>query len=107
MILAVSSLIFITLTMAYGIGYNRMTMQPEFFYAMDPSPDIFNPMEQYPDFCFIILFIGYYMAISLLIFFWFEYCKWKWMHIPVEYRIEYKKIKDKKEVLFAMNGRKH
>jgi phosphate/sulfate permease len=80
MILAVSSLIFTLLTFSFGIGYNRTTMQAEFFFAIDPSPDLINPMQQFPDYCWVIMFIGYYIAIIILIYIWFEYCKWRWLH---------------------------
>lgn len=82
MILAVSSLAFTVITFAFGIGINRLTLEPEFFFLMDPTPDIqlINPMQQFPDFCFIMTFIGYYIAVAMLCYFWLEYCKFKWIH---------------------------
>jgi len=81
MILAVSGLIFNVIAFSFGIGYNRLTMQPEFFYLMDPSPDIINPMQQFPEYCWIVMIIGYYITVGILIWSWFEYCKWKWVNL--------------------------
>lgn len=109
MILGTSGLVFTLLTTMYGVGINQYTREVEFFYLMDPSPDIINPMQQFPWYGEYLMFISYYVAIIFLIYFWFEYQKWRWMNIPVAYRvktIEIKESKKEKKELFAMNGRR-
>lgn len=109
MILGVSGLVYTLLTAMFGVGINWNTRTVEFFYLMDPSIDIINPMQQFPMYTWAVMFIGYYLAVALLIYMWFEYCKFRWLHIPMEYRaktIEIKKDKKEKRELFVMNGRR-
>jgi hypothetical protein len=105
MILGISGLVYTLLTTMMGVGINWNTRTVEFFYLIDPSPDMINPMQQFPTYIWIVMFASYYVAISLMIYFWFEYCKWRWMNIPTEYRVKTVEIKKEKE-LFAMNGRR-
>lgn len=108
MLLTISSLIFTLITAMFGIGYNRNTMQLEFFDLSHWDPitsNIINPMQQYPWFCWIAFYVGYYFLLMAIVYLWFDYCRWKWLNIPIEFRIEHKKIKEKK--MFPMNGREH
>ena len=109
MILAIAGLVYTLLTTMMGVGINWNTRTVEFFYLIDPSPDIINPMQQFPDYCWIVMIASYYVAIIFLIFFWFEYCKWRWINIPVEYRkreVTLSSENKSKPSLFAMNGRR-
>lgn len=108
MILGVSGLVYTLLTTMFGVGIDWVNHNVTFFYLLDPSPDIINPMQQFPEYCWIVMFIGYYMAVTFLIYIWFEYCKWRWINIPIEYRkreVTVSGENKKKPSLFAMNGR--
>jgi hypothetical protein len=109
MILGVSGLVFTLLTTMFGVGINWNTHTVEFFWAIDKSPDLIDPMQQFPDYVWAVMFIGYYVAVAFMIYMWFEYCKFRWMNIPNEYRvktIEIKNNKKEKKELFVMNGRR-
>jgi hypothetical protein len=62
-------------------------------------------MDQYPWFCWIAMIIGYFVAYGIFIYFWLEYCKWRWMHVPEEIRFIEKKVRYGKN-LYPMNGRR-
>lgn len=93
MLLTISSLVFTLITAMFGVGINRFTGAVEFMELSNWNVAYINPMDQYPPYIWIVLVIGYYIAMVFLVYLWFDYCRWKWLHIPVEFRIEKKKIR--------------
>ena len=91
MIVSLSSLFFVLLTAMFGITINRNTgalgynMEGIQYLGIDPWV---NPMGQFPEWCYFAMIIGYYIAIGMFIWIWFDYCKWKWNNIPKELRHE-------------------
>ena len=91
MIVCVSSVFFVLLTAMFGVSFNRNT--GELIFNMEGVQDVpddpwANPMNQFPDFCYFAMIIGYYVCVGFMIIGWFDYCKWKWNNIPKELRHE-------------------
>ena len=91
MIVCVSSVFFVLITAMFGVSLNRNT--GELVFNMDGVQDVpidpwANPMNQFPDFCYFAMIIGYYVTVGFVVVGWFDYCKWKWNNIPKEKRYE-------------------
>jgi len=99
MILMVSSVFFVLLTAMFGVTIDTRTHEVAYnFDGWNNKPiedGVHNPMNQFPDFTYVVMIIGYYMGAVCLIYLWFDYCKWKWEKIPIEHRIEYREHKKK------------
>lgn len=109
MFLTISGVVFILITAMFGISVDTRTGEPTYHLTpgsdwknpfFDQNGDIAmysereesNPMRQFPDWIYLALILGYYTSICFLIWLWFDYCKWKWEHIPVELKKREKKI---------------
>lgn len=89
MLIAVSGMVFILLTAMFGVTYNRNTGLPTF--SLSPGSDWgnpvvgkpgednqnFNPMRQFPDFCFVVMILGYFICIGIFTWSWFQYQRWR------------------------------
>lgn len=101
MFLTLSGVVFILITAMFGISVDTRTGEVTYYLSpgsdwknpfFDQNGDIAmysergesNPMRQFPDWIYFIMVIGYYISICFLIHIWFDYCKWKWEHIPIE-----------------------
>jgi len=112
MIVLVSSIFFVLFTAMFGVSINRETGGVE--YHLNPGDDWINPivdnngdiamyserggnnpMRQYPDWIFFAMVIGYYIAIGMFTYMWFDYCKWKWKNIPTKYKFVERVDKEK------------
>ena len=114
MVLAVSGIVFILFTSMFGVTVDTRTGEVNF--QMEPGSDWStpnplppeinplvgksgdtrfraNPMSQYPWFCFLAMILGYFIAVGMFIYIWFEYLRWKWMHVPEVIRFTEKKTK--------------
>jgi len=93
MVLAVSGMVFILLTAMFGITIDTRTGQLN--WSMEIGDDWVNPvvgksnedanhvnpMTQFPWFCFLAMILGYFIAVGMFIFIWFEYIKWRWINV--------------------------
>ena len=116
MILTVSGMVFILLTAMFGVTVDTRTGDVRF--DLQPGSDWSNPlvdkpmedeghgnpMDQYPWFCWLAMILGYFICAGMFCYFWFEYMKWRWMHVPEEIRFTTKKVRYGK-ILYPMNGR--
>ena len=106
MLLATSGMVFILLTALFGVSYNLNTGKVSF--GLSPGDDwlnpmvgkpgenddtAVNPMNQYPWFCWLAMILGYFIAYGIFIYFWLQYCRWRWLHVPEELRFIEKKKK--------------
>ena len=95
-ILISSSIIFVCLTMTFGVKINRNTGEAVMTMEMNDS-DMdswsYDPMViVWGEFWRYWCILGYFGSLGIFSLFWFEYMKWKWKQIPIEYRyIEKKK----------------
>lgn len=89
MLISVSGMIFILLTALFGVTVDTRSGTVD--WSLEPGSDWsnpvvgksnedqghVNPMTQYPWFCFLAMILGYFIAIGIFIYFWFEYMKFR------------------------------
>jgi len=99
MIITVSGVIFVLITAGFGITIDTRDGSAIFDYDFGQyfdeegairDPWTHRPMDQFIQengtIIFLLMYMGYCIMLCFLIYFWFEYCKWKWEHIPIEKR---------------------
>jgi len=107
MLVTVSGMVFILLTAYFGVTIDTRTGKVDFTFEPGsdwsnpmvdkPSEDTFkvNPAKQYPDWIFLSMILGYFIAVGMMCCGWFSYCRWKWEKIPIKERYEEKIVKVK------------
>lgn len=107
MLVTTSSVIFVLLVSAFGVTIHsqtgEVTMYMDWSQYYDEKtglydPWVYNPMtvwiqdNRLP--VFISFIAGFYFVMTAVIYCWFDYMKWKWEKIPVEYKTQIK-VKNK------------
>lgn len=101
MIILVSSIVFVLITSMFGVridirtGETLYRMEPNGMMGKEVDPWLPNPMEQYPEWIFIPMVLGYYACVGGFVCMWFDYCRWKWERIPIAERVEEKIVRVK------------
>lgn len=99
-VLVFSSLIFISVTLLFGIEINRFTGETVYQIEFDDGmkdPWVYDPMtEVWGSFWRYWCILGYFCSLGIFSLFWFEYEKWKWLNIPKKERYEEVKVHNSK-----------
>lgn len=83
MLLLMAGPIFIMVTGMFGVRYDTTTGEMEWHTGWgemmgNPGPDRVNPMLQFPRETYYIMILGYFVAIAMISYFYWQYCLRKW-----------------------------
>jgi hypothetical protein len=107
MLITISSVFFVLITAGFGVAIDTRDGGTIFSFDTDQyfneddgalqDPWMNRPMEQFINknatMVFLIMYMGYCFMLCFLVYIWFEYCKWKWEHIPIEKKYMEVKLK--------------